>query len=369
MGSLCCCLRSAGDKSVVSYHNMGDENGQRGDQKKIIKSEIPNENVNTSLPSTDHNLNSQDHHLPKTARDDKPVIQPNGYDNAELTPDQDPDPTTRNDKPSQPTHGYDNVDLHVVPDQIQVDLRSEDDCETKPFNEFGNEGTGDGEFQTAKSLAVSADGDIVVVEHRLGRVYMFDKAYDYQVAMKFDETKKETKHLYPTDVAFTSPKHVAVVDQTRFVKIFDKEGAFLYSFNIKGGTDSHEDRPKAYSIEVALDGQILVGDVRRKVITIHKELDSTWEWVGKVNLNIEPHFLAVGNFQNGRQNDHQNGRHHVLVCDWKAGLVTAVDLAIEDSADNTIFHIDSFMVDGHPGLPKGVAYDDDNHFFCCCFKT
>ena len=293
-----------------------------------------------------------------------------GYDDAELLPAED-DSKQANQERATNEEDVEDVDVSILPDGVNGydnkelipdEVESKPDHEKKPISEFGCEGTAEGEFKIAKSLAISSDGNIAVAEHRLERVYLFDEEGIHKSTMRFDNTKKETKLLYPTDVAFTSPQHLAVVDQTRFVKIFDKEGAFLYSFTIKGGTDRQEERPKAYSIEVASDGQILVGDVRRKVITIHKELDSTWEWIGKVVLDIEPHFLAIGDFQNGHQNYQQNGGHHVLVCDWKSGLVKAVDLAAaEDSA--IIFQIDSFTVDGYHGLPKGVAFDNDNQRF------
>ena len=228
------------------------------------------------------------------------------------------------------------------------------DLEKKIVIKFGEKGNGEGQFNIAKEIALSSDGFIAVVEHGHERVYLFAQDGTYQSTMKSDDEKREAKLLYPTDVTFTSDGQIAVVDQTSFVKIFNKDGDFLHSFTIRGKTESRAEKPKAYSIDVTSDAQILVGDVRRKVITMHAVSGDKCEWLRKVNLNIEPHFLAT---------TFQNGRHQVLVCDWKAGLVNAIDLAVEDKDDNVIFELDNFKVDGFKGLPKGLAYDNNGHFF------
>ncbi|XP_072017605.1 uncharacterized protein [Amphiura filiformis] len=361
------------ESDLGQVHNLNSQEGlQQQSTEEEEQSGLPQQDNESVLNSNqDHSVNSRDNHLQpntsefeqskSTTRDDDALVDSiQDHNNLKLQQEHLPLEQTKDDKliPIQ-----ESDDALRDSDQTDSNQRPSD-ADKKPCSEFGVDGTEDGDFTLAKSLAVSSDGDIVVAEHGLERVYLFDQDFVHKSSMKSDKTRREAKILYPTDVAFTSPIQIGVVDQTRFVKIFNKEGAFLNSFNIKSDTDGRDERPKAYSIEVASDGRIFVGDIRRKVITIHKELNGKFERVRKVNLNIEPHFLATGDFQNGHHDSNQNGcqsSDHVVACDWKAGQVNGIDLEIEDKADNIIFQIDSFKVDGHPGLPKGVACDRDNH--------
>ncbi|XP_072027123.1 uncharacterized protein [Amphiura filiformis] len=230
-----------------------------------------------------------------------------------------------------------------------------------PLTEFGVEGESQGEFKMAKAVAVFLYGDIVVIEHVNERVYLFGKngIYKQTIASSKDE-HREGKLRYPTDIVFTPLGHVAVTDQTRYVKIFNLDGDFLHRFNIKGGDEDPDVKPKGYSLDVAFDEEILVGDIRRKCIIAFKELDAKSEFEKRINLNIEPHFLATNK---------SDGRRQAIISDWKLGEVNAIDLSLEDSSENVIFKLDSFSIDGKPGLPKGVACDEDNNIYIAMSRT
>ena len=249
---------------------------------------------------------------------------------------------------------YDDSDHQQNQEQPQADDSN------SVLTEFGEKGDDQGEFNMAKAVAVYLYGDIAVIEHVLERVYLFGKdgVYKQTIASSKDE-HREAKLKYPTDVVFTPLGHIAVSDQTRYVKIFNMDGELVQRFNIKGEDGDPDVKPKAYSLDV-FEQQILVGDNRRKCIVVFKEEADKSEWIRKVNLNIEPHFLAT---------NIANGIKQAIVCDWKVGEVNAVDLSIEHNEDNLLFKLDTFMIDDKPALPKGVACDDDHNIYIAISRT
>lgn len=213
------------------------------------------------------------------------------------------------------------------------------------------------EIKMAKGVAVSPHGVIALVEHALERVYLFDSDGSYQQTAATSEENPDNKHaklLYPTDATFTVEGHVAVSDQSKYVKVFRADGDFIHRFNIKGDEDPAESKPKAYSITSTTTGHIITGDIRRKLLAIHEEGDGKSLWIRNIQLEYQPHFLAA---------NVANGRYQILACDWRMGVVTAVDIERPEEEDDVLFTLDSFSVDGKPGLPKGIACDDGNNIY------
>ena len=171
------------------------------------------------------------------------------------------------------------------------------------------------------------------------RILMFTNGGEFQFTLKSPEDKPETRLVSPHDVAIISHNKVAVADSfSKHVKLFNETGAYLHSFSVLSDHDDLNTRVQPWSISVACNGDILVGCVDRKVITIHEPNDG--RLTNTLKLSIKPHYMTT------------NSKQHIIVCDWQVKKVMTVNYE-----GDVIASLDGFTVDGKPGMPVGLACD------------
>ena len=221
------------------------------------------------------------------------------------------------------------------------------------LNQFGKEGDEDGDFRLAESIAVCQQGNIAVVDTRTTggkRVYLFDKDGGYKFTLQSHKTDTIAKLLLPEDVAETTEGHLAVVDQTQYVKLFQPDGRFLKSFSTLCPDDDPDEKVTPTRVTVTPQGEVVVGDRHRRLVTIHTEADN---WVPKkVAAPIRPWYLS------------SNSQGHILMSDdWERTVVSMNQQGV------ILFMIEDFIVDGENGEPYGMACDENDDVYIAVMKV
>ncbi|XP_072048451.1 uncharacterized protein [Amphiura filiformis] len=219
------------------------------------------------------------------------------------------------------------------------------------IREFGKEGEAEGEFQLNCCIAVCNNSDVVVTDspnwedkHPPRRAYVFSHDGKFKYTLHPPDDKPEARMISPVDVAVTSQGEIAIADsESKYVKLFNEKGTYLRMFSVvTDETQTTKVQPSC--ISVASNGDILVGCVTRKVITIHDADDE--RLINTVNLKIKPLYMTT------------NNKQQIFVSNWEVKKVHAVNYA-----GDVVFSLESFTVDGEPGMPVGLTCDEENHVY------
>ncbi|XP_072049756.1 uncharacterized protein [Amphiura filiformis] len=220
------------------------------------------------------------------------------------------------------------------------------------IREFGKEGEAEGEFLQNGGIGVCNNSDVVVTDfpnweedkHPPRRAYVFSHGGKFKYTLHPPDDKPEARMISPQDVAITSRSEIAIADtESQYVKIFNEKGTYLRMFSVLSD-ENQTTMVQPFSISVASNGDILVSCVTRKLITIHDADDG--RLISTVKLNIKPHYMTTNNNQ------------QIFVCDWAVKKVHAVNYA-----GDVIFSLESFTVDGKPGMPAGITCDEEYHIY------
>lgn len=225
-----------------------------------------------------------------------------------------------------------NIDLGTVVEKLGWQMSGE----------FGREGVADGEFKLAQGIIACPNGDLAVTDSGNARVTIFNSRGEFKTTLKPSEGKPESNFRRPADIARNSHDQFVVVDQSRYVKIFDGEGHFVRGFaTIQAGEDPNT---KVCPVSVAVDPQdrIFVADYIRRVLTIHQHDGNL---IKKVPLEVKPWILTI------------NSKQQILVSDYAAGKVECIDLN-----GRSIFTIDT-LIDGIQGKAAGVCCDANDDIY------
>ncbi|XP_072031325.1 LOW QUALITY PROTEIN: E3 ubiquitin-protein ligase TRIM32-like [Amphiura filiformis] len=207
--------------------------------------------------------------------------------------------------------------------------------------EFGREGVADGEFKLAQGIITCPD-NMVVTDSGNARVSIFNARGEFKGLLKPQDGKPESNFRRPADIARTSNDHYVVVDQSRYVKVFDSEGHFIRGFaTLQAGEDPNQ---KVCPVSVAVDPQdrIFVADYIRRLLTIHQHDGNL---IKKVPLDVKPWILTI------------NSKQQILVSDYAAGKVECIDLN-----GRNLFTIDT-LIDGIQGKAAGVCCDSNDDIY------
>ena len=192
-------------------------------------------------------------------------------------------------------------------------------------------------------------GGTAVVDGKHYRVYVFSNngVYRHTVMSTVNNHNPDGILDFPFGVGITSHGQMAITDNTanqnraKYVKLYNVNGTYHSRFCTLAPHEPPNTLLGPCSITVSSsDGTIYVGDIVRKVVTIHSGSDGTWK--EKVNLSVRPFHLAT------------NSRHQIIASDWQVCKVVCVDYIGE-----VMFTLDTFSVDGKPGRPTGVTHDGD----------
>ncbi len=216
------------------------------------------------------------------------------------------------------------------------------------IKEFGKEGEDPGDFGRARGVAVSPNGDIVVADPSNKAVLVFSPDGQHKFNLKSPDGVPEGLLRTPHDVTVSSQGCIMVVDQTKYVKIFEAgDGKYLQSF---ATMKKYEADKKVGTCCLTIDneGQILVGNYHKKLITIHDALDGTIQ--DKLTVEVEPYFLA------------SNTKQQIIIGDLKSRKVSVVD-----HSGKEIFAINP-MLEGAAWIPMGVACNAKDDIFVAVVK-
>lgn len=179
-------------------------------------------------------------------------------------------------------------------------------------------------------------------------VLVFAQEGRYKYTVTSPDGDPEGQLRTPHDVAISGDDCLMVVDQTKFVKIFDAaDGTYVKSFATMTKYDA-EKKVGTCCVTVDIQGQIIVGNYHRKLITIHDAMDGSIQ--SKLTVNIEPYFLAT------------NTKQQIIIGDLKARKVVVIDYNGKE-----VLIINPLLA-GTPCIPMGVACDGSDNIFVAVVK-
>ena len=160
----------------------------------------------------------------------------------------------------------------------------------------------------------------------------------------------EAKLVFPNDVAVTSNGDIVVIDTSRYVKFFDENGNYTgFSSTL---IDKVEPRTgiKTKCVATSSAGKHLVGDINRRMITIHEKQTGGKDLVsssGKISLTIMPRYLAVSKNQ------------QVIVSDWESKKAVSMTMSGQQ-----LFTINTWKVNGKSDAkPYGLTFDPEGNIY------
>ncbi|XP_038052742.1 uncharacterized protein LOC119725410 [Patiria miniata] len=204
-------------------------------------------------------------------------------------------------------------------------------------DEFGEEGTGDGEFQFAAGVACFRNGDIVVTDTKLDRLSLFSSTGQFKVSVAQGADCHELEA--PWGVAVTQDDLLFIADQKK-VKVFDNEVMYVREF-----TPLVDDQEMSESglTGIAVDEQrVAAADCRRNVISVHN-LDGSM--ISSISNNMVDFDLAISNTDRLIFTNEEEKR---LLC--------------VDFQGNAVFNVMT-LLNGTPAKPTGVLCDDDGSIY------
>ena len=138
---------------------------------------------------------------------------------------------------------------------------------------------------------------------------------------------------------------LVVADDTNTVKIYNSEGlAFQFETTSEvTGNYCSKTPVNIVSVAVKKNGAIVVGDVKRKVVTEHRSSDGAL--LRTIRTNIPPYFLAV------------NDAEHILLSGLGTGKVEEID-----GDGETAFTVNPGIKGEDDVSCRGVCYNKDGGF-------
>ena len=130
--------------------------------------------------------------------------------------------------------------------------------------------THQGKAIRADVVACCPNGDLVIAD--VSKLYLLKRSCSDSTTITVPALVDQEKQLgYVSGIAVSQQGHIIVVDNTRFVKLFNSKGRFNHCFS----TETVEDAPSRHGIELSCvtidkEDHILVGDRWRGIVTVHK---------------------------------------------------------------------------------------------------
>ncbi|MEM7480577.1 MAG: 6-bladed beta-propeller [Acidobacteriota bacterium] len=142
---------------------------------------------------------------------------------------------------------------------------------------FGRRGSADGEFEMPTGVAVTADGEILVVDTGNHRVQRFDASGQFLSSFG-TEGDGDGEFRHPTYVAIDSAGHLYVSDTGNHrLQRFDAEGVYLGQIGKVGREPGHFAEPKGLAVDG--EGNLWVVDRRNHRV---QKFDPQGRFVGAV---------------------------------------------------------------------------------------
>ncbi|XP_038052389.1 E3 ubiquitin-protein ligase TRIM71-like [Patiria miniata] len=200
--------------------------------------------------------------------------------------------------------------------------------------EFGQEGTADGEFQWANDVACFKNGDIVVTDTKQKRLSLFTSNGQFKTSV--DQGADSNQLEAPCGVAVNHDDLVFVTDQKK-VKVLDSKLQFIREFT--PSVDDAEGLSESDLSGIAVDKQrVAVADRGRKAISVHN-LDGSL--IASTSNNLFGNFIAISN------------KERLSFTKYYKKSLLCIDLKGDE-----MFNVIT-LLNGEPANPTGVLCDDD----------
>ncbi|XP_038062337.1 tripartite motif-containing protein 2-like [Patiria miniata] len=171
--------------------------------------------------------------------------------------------------------------------------------------EFGKKGSGQGEFDVAWGIAVRQPDEIAVA----------DSNHTQVVICNIDGNQKSTIPMprCPRCIAATrGDNRLVVVEMNNpTVKVFNSDNTLAYEFPTVPPIEAGKTAVDLHSVAVKNDDTIVVGDIKRRVLTEHSPTNG--ELLHTIPVKIDPYFLSV------------NSNDRVLISDFSQHVVHVAD--------------------------------------------
>lgn len=141
---------------------------------------------------------------------------------------------------------------------------------------FGSNGTGDGEFNFPRGLALNDEGHLFVCDACNHRIQIFDTRSGFAFMGQFGEPGIEAGQLdEPIDVAINRRGQVLVIDAQHRVQVFDPRGMFVCTFGEK--SQRKEAGKLKHPISIAVDDEdaVFVSDQGNHRVQVFKAVDDS----------------------------------------------------------------------------------------------
>ncbi|XP_022105855.1 uncharacterized protein LOC110987429 [Acanthaster planci] len=168
--------------------------------------------------------------------------------------------------------------------QLEVTADTWEKCHT--CREFGKHAWfGRRRLGMVQGIAATQPGEFAVVDCWNKRVVTWSNEGQHKQNIPLKSHPRDTATIHNHD------NQLVVVDDTKYVKVFDKKNKLAFQVPTVPQSEVDGTEVNLCSVAVTKDGTILVGDVKRMVWTEHRPTDG--QLLHTVPVQTPPYFLAV----------------------------------------------------------------------------
>ena len=234
------------------------------------------------------------------------------------------------------------------------------DSDLRPVGKFGEEGTGDGQFDGIAYIAIDSNDNVYVSDQNNDRVLKFSNTGTYldQIGMSGPGGGADGggEFANPSGIAINSTDFIYVSDQLNHrVQIFDGDGTYQGQFGSEGTNDGQFDNPTGIAIDS--DGNVHVSDSKNNRIQV---------------------FYSNGTYKGQFGNGGAGGGAGAGELSTPQGIVLDSDgnVYVVDNFNHRIQIFDKYgvfqiqygkiplgMADGDFSTPRGITMDSDGNVY------